>query len=467
MKLNKKKSWFSALSLLLFIGLILTIFIIKGNLNKSKYNVIFIVVDALRADHLSCNGYSPPYNSRISPNIDNLASEGINFENAFCHVSWTLPSHHTMFTSLYPSVHGITQPARLPDEFITQAEIFQRNGYKTGGFVSGGYVNSQFGFDQGFNVYIDKRAEADEIINKALGWLDENKGEKFYMFLHFNEPHVPYDPPEEYKISEEYTWAQKWLGSTQFYDKIGNEQRKKLFSRVGFRKKVIELYDGEINYIDAELGKFFNKLKEANLHENTLIVLTSDHGEQFYEHGGWSHGWLYDESIHVPLIMKLPEKYKRYSGTVISELVGQIDLMPTINNIIKLSFKDYPIQGQSLLQLIKGNKQKGKDIFLEKKGLIGLRTDKYKLIINPGKKKSQELYDLQKDPKEQINLLLDPSDEILRIKKGLEERLQRITKTNQYLALKLKAENLKIYDSEEIKKNKELEEELRSLGYIK
>jgi len=467
MKPGSKKLLLSSMALILAIGIALSLPYFRDKFAKPNYNVIFIVIDALRAGHLSGNGYQPEYFETISPNLDNLAREGIDFKKGFCHVSWTLPSHFTMFTSLYPSVHGMTKPGRLPDEFTLLAEVFKRNDYRTGGFVSGGYVKSKFGFDRGFDVYVDKMDEAPSLTQRALQWLDENQGEIVFIFMHCHEPHVPYDPPEEYRISDDYTWEHMWVGSVLFNQKYSLKERTEIYNRENYRKKVIELYDAEIHYVDRVLGQFFDKLKETNLFDDTLIVLTSDHGEEFMDHGGWSHGWLYDESINIPLIMKLPGKFRKYNHKIVDTPVGHIDLMPTILQLTNLPFDDYPLQGKSLMPIIKGKAQDEKYIFLAKKGLIGLRTAEYKFIIDQRKNISYELYHLKKDPEEWNNLLLNPTDEILKTRDKLEGVLAQFTRTNHYFAMKFNVENRKVFDPEELKKFNELEKDLKSLGYIK
>jgi len=467
MSLEAKKGLIIGVSVIVLLGFILSVFFLIAPFSRTHPNVIIIVVDALRADHLSFNDYHPQYYPNISQNIDNLAFEGINFKRAFCHVSWTLPSIITMFTSLYPSVHGVTKLAQLPNDFTTQAEIFKRNNYKTGGFVSGGYVKSEFGLDQGFDIYIDKYDTITNITGKALNWLDKNKSEKFFIYMHCLETHVPYGPPDEYKISNGYTWDHRWVGSIRFNDKYEMKERTEISTKKGFLEKVIELYDGEIKYVDTELGKFFKQLKELNLYDNTLIILTSDHGEEFRDHGGWSHVGLYEEAIHVPLIMKLPGKYRKYNNKIINTLAGHIDLMPTINDIVGLSFNDYPIQGQSLLPIIKGKEHNNKMIFLERNVLLGLRTAEYKFIIDQRKKDYHELYNIKEDPGERFNLLSNPSEEAVSIKNDMETKLRLIMNENKYLALRLKIEKMKTYDTEDIKRLKELEKDLKSLGYIK
>jgi len=467
MKRKSKKLLISSIVLVIVIGAALGITLIQKFFAKPNYNVIFIVIDALRAGHLSKNGYNPPYFDTISPHLDNLAREGVDFKKAFCHVSWTLPSHFTMFTSLYPSVHGMTEPGILPDEFTLLAEIFKRNEYRTGGFVSGGYVKSKFGFDRGFDIYVDRMDKAPSLTRQAIDWLGKNKNEKFFLFMHCHEPHVPYEPPEEFRVGGDYTWEQMWVGSVLFNQKYSLGEREKIYYQNDFRNKVIELYDAEIHFVDETLGKFFTDLKKANLYEDTLIVLTSDHGEEFMDHGGWSHGWLYDESINIPLIMKLPGKYRKFNSSAIHSPVGHIDLMPTILEVTHLPFDDYPIQGKSLMPTIKGIAKDENPIFLEKHGMIGLRFDDYKFIIDQRNNISYELYNLKRDPEERNNLLLRPTEEILKIKDKMEDMLARFTRTNHYFTMRFQVENREVFDPEKLKEFKELEKDLKSLGYIK
>ncbi len=237
-----------------------------------------------------------------------------------------------------------------------------------------------------------------------------------------------------------------------------------------FREKVIELYDAAIKYTDDELGSFFEGLKGLGLEDNTLIVLTADHGEAFDDHGAWSHGWLYDESIHVPLIMKLPGSFQKFNQRTIDTQVGHIDLMPTIMDLTNLSFKDYPIQGRSLVKQIKGKRQEDRVIFFHRqrrRHLMGIRTTKHKYIVDLLHPELNELYDLEKDPGEQQNLLSDPTPEVLAIKGELDKQLSQILSANADLITKLKTGKTRLFDPEELKNSEELEEDLKSLGYIK
>jgi arylsulfatase A-like enzyme len=468
MSLRKRSYALLASVLIILTGLIWTFLYWRDRSNHSPCNVVLIVMDALRADHLSCNGYPTPPATPFTPNIDRLAQEGVNFKNAFCHFPLTLPSMSTLFTSLYPSVHGVRSNAtQLPDVFVTLAEVFKRNHYETAAFVSGGYVRREFGLSQGFDTYVDTYDSITNLSKNALNWLRQIGGQKFFLYLHCLETHVPYNPPDKYKTPDNYNWDMIWAGSSQFYDKHKKEDLRDIYNQPGFLEKVIRLYDGEIQYADTELGVFFSELKTAKLYDNTLIIFTADHGEEFRDHWRLSHGsQLYDETTRVPLIMKLPGRYK-IADRVVDALVGNIDIMPTITELTHMAFPDYPLQGQSLWPLLKGKKVEDRTVFLEKKGLFGLRSKDHKFLIAPEAKRSTEFYDLSQDPKEKSNLSKKPKKETEPLQREMAARLGRIIEENRQLALRFNIKERKTYSPEDIKKLEGLEEELKSLGYIR
>ncbi len=457
-----------ALGLIAIAGVIFALHYLRDRSPHPPDNVILIVMDALRADHLSCNGYQTSRSVPLTPNIDRLAREGINFKNAFCHISLTLPSMSTLFTSLYPSVHGIrSNEGRLPDAAVTLAEVFQRNDYKTAAFVSGGYVKSEFGLSRGFDIYVDNYDKITNLSKKAVKWLKETGPTKFFMYFHALETHVPYNPPDEYKIPDDYSWDHIWAGSIQFVDKYKKANLQDIYNQEGFAEKVVRLYDGEIKYADTEWGAFFDELRSLGLYDDTLIILTADHGEELGEHGEFGHKKLYEETTRVPLIMKLPGKQQKIANRVIDSLVGHIDIMPTMNGLAKMPFPDYPLQGRNLWPLLKGKKTRDRTIFMERGNLLGLRTKDYKLLMGPQARPPLEFYDLAKDPQEKSDLSASAEKDTVSAKRKLVASLGQINQENERLALRFTGKNRKASSPEDREKRKSLEEDLRSLGYIR
>ena len=276
-----------------------------------SFNILLITLDTVRADRLPVYGYKLGQ----TPNIDRLAKNSSVFEEAYSHVPLTLPSHVSIMTGRLPIAHGVRDNAGfvLNEKEITLAETLKENGYSTGAFVSASVLESRWKINQGFDFYDDHfktaiaadslagevERKAEETVDISEQWLDDHKGEKFFMWVHLYDPHDPYDPPEPYK------------------------------SVYGERP-----YDGEIAYVDAEVGKLLQKLQMLRLFDRTIIVLTSDHGEGLGEHNEPTHGvFLYNTTQHVPLMIYIPgKKGKRITGTI-----GHIDLAPTILELVGLN----------------------------------------------------------------------------------------------------------------------------------
>ncbi|MGH7792955.1 MAG: sulfatase-like hydrolase/transferase, partial [Thermodesulfobacteriota bacterium] len=267
-----------------------------GPKNKD-INVVFISIDTLRADHLGCYGY----HRNTSPNIDRLAREGVIFSNAFSVSSWTLPAHISMFTSMYSTSHGvITGEDYLDDSRITLAEVLKREGYATAAFISGAYLRDpRYGFEQGFDLYdasiINEAASLKDVIkasqvitspslNKAAkSWLEKNYQKKFFLFLHYIDVHSDYIPPPPYDTMFDPDYRGPVDGLNIFKLKLKAEMDPRdLFH-------IIALYDGEIAFTDHHIGDLMLSLKELGVYDNTMIILTSDHGEEFFEHGQLGH----------------------------------------------------------------------------------------------------------------------------------------------------------------------------------
>ena len=398
---------------------------------KPPKGIILISLDTLRADHLSCYGY----HRNTSPFIDAFAKESILFEHAVVQSQWTLPSHMSIMTSLYPSSHGVTKTGEsLADKHITLAELLQKGGFKTAAFVDGGYMNSSFGFNQGFDIYDDSRRGGIKLIlPKVIKWLGENKADPFFLFIHCYDIHHPYDPPAPYdSMFHDFTYtgdlfpnsetmlAAQWKGL-----KVNDEDLRHF----------IALYDGCIRYTDDKIGEFLSHLKDSGLDDQTLVIITSDHGEEFKEHGRLGHGQLYYRpNLHVPLILRIPNFLKK--GIRINELVQSIDLLPTILEIAGLPAHPN-VQGRSLLPLMKRNKtfvnrslwkilrpfQKDAPVSLAmepRKDIYSIITEDYQLLHSL-KSNSVKLFNLANDPLGKSNIAKDHNVIVERLMSELEE----------------------------------------------
>lgn len=283
-----------------------------------KSNVLLIILDTLRADHLSGYGYIRD----TSPNLDAFAREAIRFDRAISVAPWTPPSVATLFTGLYPSSHGMMPPdarqlarkeaKRLDPKLDTLAEVFGRAGFQTGGISPNPWITSEFGYDQGYdNFYYHHRKPADFITREGKEMIENllASGKPFFASLHYLDPHDPYSPPEGY--------AEMFAGLP-----LPGEYNPEMTNH-------IQRYDGEIRFLDEHLGELFRFLKEKGIFDDLGIVIVADHGEQFLEHGDHRHGYqLYDEEVRVPLYVKPPGG--KGAGTVFSKTVSTVDVFPTL-----------------------------------------------------------------------------------------------------------------------------------------
>ena len=403
-------------------------------------NVILIGVDTLRADRLSSYGYT----GSQTPHIDALAAESVRYEEMTAQASWTKPSFATIFTSLYPSSHTATgKPHRLPQAVITLAEALAASGYHTGGIADNPSISAVFGFDQGFADYVylepDYLFAANEaasqtalyqvarrvwamaggtqiypqrfyqeasVVNRhALDWLQANKGTRFFLFLHYMDPHDPY-----------FEHPYNGHGYARASDQDPDPALAPAFS---------ELYDGEVRYLDQHLGRLFDWLKAEGLYNQSLIILTADHGEEFQEHGGWWHGQtLYQEQIAVPLMIKYPGATQ--AGAVVTDLTRSLDIAPTILDVAGLSIPDV-MMGRSLW----GESEPASSAFAQEDHegnvLQSLRTGSHKLILandgNPRGLPPESLFDLTVDPGEQNNLLAGEPEQARALREAIRQVL--------------------------------------------
>lgn len=307
---------------------------------SNRPNILFLMLDTLRADHLSGYGYE----RSTTPVLDAFAKENLKAAHALTAAPWTPASVASMFTGLYPTSHGMVPPndrslakrglARLSSSLETLPERLKSLGYQTAGVSPNPWITKQFGYAQGFDEFhfiarepANKIAESGrEIIEK---WESKGQAKPFFMYLHFLDPHNPYAPP------------------TGFDKRYTGPLSKSPFTYSDDMQRDINLYDGEIAFMDQELGKFFDYLKKKGLYDDLMIIIVADHGEQFLEHGNVRHGNKpYNEEAHVPLIIKTNRKAD--SGRIINESVSTVDILPTIlARLGEQKPKDFP--GVSLM----------------------------------------------------------------------------------------------------------------------
>jgi arylsulfatase A-like enzyme len=419
-------------------------------------NLVFIVLDTLRPDHLGCYGYGRD----TSPNLDRWAEQSVLFENAQTAAPWTAPSLISLMTSLYPSVHGVTtfnNPGQMNERVTTLAEVLAKQGYWTAAFTDGGFAKPQFGLGQGFRTYplnegdlptehASNLLEPSRLrpnVDRTLKWLDEVDEQPFFLFFHTYEIHGPYQPPEEYvkRYRPEWDDAQehaqlaevkrKWIESHEIdaaglrlllahrehcaaakdLDPAGIGQKMKEFGVESLEPERMQfwrdLYDAEIRHSDFELKRLLDRLDSAQLRENTVVVFVSDHGEGFGEHGIAGHGSvLHEENLRVLLMVRAPGLEPRR----VTEVVRTIDVMPTALELLRTTRSelplDLPLQGRSLVSAMRGEALAPAPSFSHALSQIGresrlwsVRDGDWRLVWDNDRSEAR-LYDLSGDPDE-------------------------------------------------------------------
>jgi arylsulfatase A-like enzyme len=408
--------------------------------------VILISIDTLREDHVGCFGYPRP----TTPNLDaTLCKDGVVFEQAISQAPSTLPSHASMLTGLLPVHHGASFAKKhaLPPEVTTLAERLSAAGYRTASFNNGGQIRASWGLSQGFEVYRSLTNDhLKPVAAEALDWLDgvlaEGERRRIFLFLHTYEVHHPYTPSEKDLAVFERSPYRGYLGRSVGYKDLQriNSGGAPLSSRD--LEFIIDAYDAEIRSMDRALGTLLEALKQRGLYRDALILFTSDHGEEFHEHGwvGWHSHTLYDELLRVPLVVKLPGD--RAAARRIGYQVRLTDLVPTVLDVLGMPEPEH-LDGTSLLPLIDGPPG-GRRL------AVSQRDNQRSSSIRSGDWKlwDQRLFNLDSDPGE----TLDVSAQYPDVENALRARLDQ--------ALEDAAEGA------DVELSKEEVERLKSLGYL-
>ncbi len=309
---------------------------------SARPDILLISIDSLRHDHLGVSGYARD----TTPNLDALARQGVLFRQAISASSWTLPAHVTLLTALPPERHGVVSPAdALAPSAVSLAEVLRDAGYATAGFVSGPFLRELHGFSQGFEVYDDDIAAKDlhashrgrtspQLLRRFRDWLvarPASDGRPWFVFVHMWDVHYDYEPPPPWDTMFDPTYTGAVTGRNF---ELGPTIKRGMARRD--LDHVIALYDGEIRYTDEHLGQIVGVLTGRGRLRNTLIVVTADHGEEFFEHGAKGHGKnLHDETIRIPLVMAYPGVVP--AGQVIDQQVQLADIAPTILGLAGVS----------------------------------------------------------------------------------------------------------------------------------
>lgn len=325
---------------------------------KAK-NAILVMIDTLRADHV------PPYGpTRVqAPVLGLLAERGVLFERFSAVEDWTKPSCATMLTGLYPNTHKAqTDDVRLPSTVRMISEDLKAAGWTTAAFIANGYVSDKFGFNRGWDHYTNfiresKPTRADNVFGRALEWIEQHKDRPFYAYVHTIDPHVPYAPPEEFlKLYDNKPYDGPIVPAKTH---LQIEEIKKKTMQVGDRDKerILALYDGEISYHDGQMGSFLKRLDELGLLEDTLVIVTSDHGEEFWDHDSVGHGHsIFQELVHVPFLLMW--KGVIPAGRRVADNHDHTVIVPTIFEALGLPPPDY-CEGRSVLPRALGREEIG------------------------------------------------------------------------------------------------------------
>ena len=436
--------------------------------SENDFNIVLITIDALRADHLSCYGYE----RETSPNIDRIAEKGIVFKNVIAPSSWTAPSMVSLFTSVYPLnhevVHGfmprsrknIYQQDAFSDKLTTLTEILKSHDYTTFGISSNHNLTRGTGFARGFDYFqYENFIPADRANEIVYSWENAiKKSEKYFLWVHYYDPHHPYHA--------RFPWIKDYTSEELIYQlDLTNKTWKELWALVPTLKKdpearacLVALYDSEINYVDLYVGKLTQKL---NLDNNTLIIITSDHGEEFLEHRFIGHGHnLYQESVNIPLVIKVPSSSEK---KVIEKHVNLVDIMPTILDALNIN-PPLQTEGKSLWtknklfpqlrNMLLGNERNEQHSFTElgrKFDLKAIVTPEWKYIYDY-KNKKEQLYNIKDDSKELSNLARKASKKRDELKSIL---FKWVSHSKKY---PLKRQTIQL--------SKEEEERLMAMGYL-
>jgi arylsulfatase A-like enzyme len=453
-------------------------------------NVILISIDTLRADHLGCYGYAKD----TTPSLDNFAGEGVQFQRVICPFPSTLPSHMSMLTSLYPEVHGVIPKdmlklmipekdwkynpfgisltgsvevsASLDPAWPTLAELMAEAGYRTAGFVrSCVWMDAKYGFDQGFQLYSVTDENAEQLNRRVFSWLANQGDAPFFLFVHYYDVHsdwdrLPYDSPAPY--DQMFLPANRGAFNGCGGGKCASQYLLELNNHGTLlakeeREYIEGMYDGGVRYTDHHVGEFLQEVERRGLGEDTMVVITADHGEEFQEHGRLLHSQIYDEVMAVPLLMRYPGNIRPHSK--VSGTVESIDIMPTILDLAGIRRGEPSmLQGKSLVPLLSGDGGGGaKEAYCSGPLSNALIQGTWKLIYNPHNE-AAELYDLAEDPGERHNLGSTSEDRVQSMAAAIRDRMRK----NAELRKKVARGNRK-----SLPLKQEEVEKLKSLGYVR
>lgn len=524
---------------------------IAGSAQPDRPNVLLISIDTLRADHVSCLGYA----RRTTPNLDRLAEDGIVFRNAAAASPWTVPSHMSMFTGLYPSFHGLlSTKMSMADGITTLADVLKANGYTTAAYVTGPMLNAKFGYGKGFEFYDDfsvtfqhkfdifdegvpEHTGINDLVTSPVvtrlvtGWLErqgeerwsvlggrcsgeaegreprgksagsrsrqtsgtagppsfpprdgERRGERretakggrkpFFLFVHYWDCHYDYIPPKPYDtmFDPEYQGIIDGKNIAWRTDIAPGMDQADL-------NHIVALYDGEIRLTDEHVGRILKTLKDTGLYDDTLIIVTSDHGEEFLEHGAIKHGHtLFQELLHVPLIVKPARKQgarqgrTRNVGRVANRSVSHVDIMPTVLGCAGIKYGGL-MHGPNLLHRPNVQADPRPVLFeaTSRRDMRGMRRGDRKLIVDMDRHEAS-LFDMENDPGEQQPVAVCKCDESGSLPGQAPTEARELAASLGEWHVRSREFAQKTYGSRPkvvLKLRPEVRQQLKALGYVK
>ncbi len=431
-------------------------------------NVVLIVLDTLRADHLSSYGYA----RTTSPRLDAL--DAVRFQHTYAPAHWTPPSTATLLSGLHPIAHQTNAIAAvLPDEVETLAQMLGGAGYVSGYFTGNFAVSGAFGFTRGADWVVSERSlppyrlhpsslgrllvakvsdltRADELNDWVIPFLDSVRERSFFLYLHYKDPHQPYDPPAPHDEAFDPGFAGRRITDPAIRDQwpISEAERHNMIAR----------YDGEIRFLDAQVGAVLDELRARELLDNSIVIVTSDHGEEFHEHGGWLHGQtVYEELVRVPLFIAYPPLTPEARDVQATARLE--DVVPTLLDLLRLPPRPM-VHGRSLVPFLQGlagdEDGAAPDVLIEGtiSGHTAYRRGRYKLIrLRSPERVALQLFDLQADPGEREDLAAARPEMV-------QELLELMTAAERRHRASGIAPRSKTLDPAE-------EEAMRQLGYIR
>ncbi len=432
--------------------------------SRDRPNVIVVLIDVLRADHLGTYGYERD----TSPNIDRFARDAVVFDQAVAQSTFTKTSVASILTGLYPHRHGVYIAANFDDptqrnvqadtlgqHLSTLGERLQADDVLTAAWVQNGQLRAYMGFDQGFSLYRDQPGHMPVILEEFASWYPPFRGRiPFFTYLHILDLHGPYLPQPP--------WDTRFGRYSDRFDDIDMDNWR--VYRNGVRQGEIEpsdaeirqleaLYDGQLAWVDDQFGRAMDELKASGLYDDSMIIFTGDHGDAFMEHGFISHSHTpYEELIRVPLIVKFPRS--RYAGLRIDDQVALVDVAPTVLRFLRADGWE-EMDGTTLLTYV-DNASEGRPpapferrIISEHRDTLAVRSQDWKYIVHPDA--PAELYDLASDPGEQVNLFAERPDIVAELAPLAE------------LAIEARG---RLGATEQVEVDSDTVEQLRALGYL-